>query len=117
MLVDSHCHLDFPEFGPELDNVISRARSAGVGHFLTISTGLKRFPNVRAVAEAASDIHCTVGVHPHEAAEEPLDGPDVLLAHSAHPKVVGFGESGLDFYSTTSPPERQLPNSPPLTPP
>src|SRR5882724_6039844 len=110
MLVDSHCHLDFPEFGPELDHVISRARSVGVGHFLTISTALKRFPGVRAVAETAADIHCTVGVHPHEAAVEPLDGPDVLLAESAHPKVVGFGESGLDFYYNHSPREAQIAN-------
>src|SRR5258708_37786789 len=110
MLVDSHCHLDFPEFGPELDHVISRARSVGVGHFLTISTALKRFPGVRAVAETAADIHCTVGVHPHEAAEEPLDGADVLLVHSSHPKVVGFGESGLDFYYNHSPREAQIAN-------
>ena len=110
MLVDSHCHLDFPEFGPELDIVISRARSAGVGHFLTISTALKRFPGVRAVAETAADIHCTVGVHPHEAAVEPLDGPGALLAHSTHPKVVGFGESGLDYYYNHSPREAQIAN-------
>ncbi len=110
MLVDSHCHLDFPEFSPELDAVLLRARNAGVGHFLTISTGLKRFLAVRAVAETAADIHCTVGVHPHEAAEEPLDGPDVLLAHSAHRKVVGFGESGLDFYYNHSPREAQIAN-------
>src|SRR5258708_11780323 len=110
MLVDSHCHLDFPEFSPELDAVLLRARNAGVGHFLTISTGLKRFLAVRAVAETAADIHCTVGVHPHEAAEEPLDGPDVLLAHSAHKKVVGFGESGLDFYYNHSPREAQIAN-------
>ena len=110
MLVDSHCHLDFPEFSPELDSVLARARNAGVGHFLTISTGLMRFPGVRAVAETAADIHCTVGVHPHEAAAEPLDGPDVLLAESAHAKVVGFGESGLDYYYNHSPREAQIRN-------
>jgi TatD DNase family protein len=110
MLVDSHCHLDFPDFGPELDLVLSRARGAGVGHFLTIGTGLKRFAAVRAVAETAPDIHCTVGVHPHEAAEEPLDGPDVLLAESTHEKVVGFGESGLDYYYNHSPREAQIRN-------
>jgi TatD DNase family protein len=110
MLVDSHCHLDFPEFAPELDSVLVRARNAGVRHFLTISTGLKRFPGVRAVAETAADIHCTVGVHPHEAAVEPLDGPAVLLAESAHAKVVGFGESGLDYYYNHSPREAQIAN-------
>ena len=110
MLVDSHCHLDFPEFAPELDAVLARARNAGVGHFLTIGTGLKRFAAVRAVAETAPDIHCTVGVHPHEAAAEPLSGPDVLLAESEHRKVVGFGETGLDYYYNHSPREAQIRN-------
>ena len=77
---------------------------------MAISTGLKRFLAVRAVAEAAADIHCTVGVHPHEAAAEPLDGPDLLLAYSAHKKVVGFGESGLDYYYNHSPREAQIGN-------
>ncbi len=110
MLVDSHCHLDFPEFAPELADVLTRARAAGVGHFLTIGTGLKRFPAVRAVAETSPDIHCTVGVHPHDAADEPLSGPDVLLSESMHPKVVGFGESGLDYYYNHSPREAQIAN-------
>jgi TatD DNase family protein len=110
MLVDSHCHLDFPEFAPGLEAVLVRARNAGVRHFLTISTGLKRFPGVRAVAETAADIHCTVGVHPHEAAVEPLSGPGVLLAESEHAKVVGFGETGLDYYYNHSPREAQIAN-------
>ena len=110
MLVDSHCHLDFPEFAPELADVLTRARAAGVGQFLTIGTGLKRFPAVRAVAETSPDIHCTVGVHPHDAADEPLSGPDVLLSESMHPKVVGFGESGLDYYYNHSPREAQIAN-------
>jgi TatD DNase family protein len=110
MLVDSHCHLDFPEFSPELDTVLARARAAGVGHFLTIGTGLSRFPSVREVAERAPDIHCTVGVHPHDAAVEPLDGPDILLEHSLQEKVVGFGESGLDYYYNHSPREAQIAN-------
>jgi TatD DNase family protein len=110
MLVDSHCHLDFPEFTPELEAVLARARRSGVGHFLTIGTQLRRFAGVRAVAETAPDIHCTVGVHPHEAAEEPLSGPDVLLKESQHEKVVGFGESGLDYYYNHSPREAQIAN-------
>ena len=110
MLVDSHCHLDFPEFAPELEAVLARARHSGVGHFLTIGTQLKRFAGVRAVAETAPDIHCTVGVHPHEAAEEPLYGPDVLLKESRHEKVVGFGESGLDYYYKHSPRDAQIAN-------
>ncbi len=108
MLVDSHCHLDFPEFAPELDDVLTRARAAGVRHFLTISTGLERFAAVRAVAESAPDIHCTVGVHPHDAEKEPLADPDVLLKESAHPKVVAFGETGLDFYYNNSPRAAQI---------
>ncbi len=110
MLVDSHCHLDFPDFAPERDGVLVRARAAGVGHFLTIGTGLARFPDVRAVAESARDIDCTVGVHPHDAKDEPLSGPDVLLKESVHPKVVGFGESGLDYYYNHSPREMQIGN-------
>jgi len=110
MLVDSHCHLDFPEFSPELSAVLARARAAGVGHFLTIGTGLSRFANVRAVAEQAADVHCTVGVHPHDAAVEPLAGPQILLEHSRHEKVVGFGESGLDYYYNHSPREAQIAN-------
>ncbi len=108
MLVDSHCHLDFPEFAPELEAVLARARAAGVGHFLTIGTELARFPGVLAVAERAPDIHCTVGVHPHEAKLEPLKGPEALLKWAKHPKVVGFGESGLDYYYNHSPREAQI---------
>jgi TatD DNase family protein len=108
MLVDSHCHLDFPDFAPELDAVLARARAAGVGGFLTICTDLDRFSDVREIAEGAPDIHCTVGVHPHEAEKEPLSGPDVLLKESRRPKVVGFGETGLDFYYNHSPRAQQI---------
>jgi TatD DNase family protein len=110
MLVDSHCHLDFPDFAPECDAVLARARAAGIGHFLTIGTRLARFGAVRAVAESAPDIHCTVGIHPHEAAAEPLAGPEPLLMHATHPKVVGFGESGLDYYYNHSPRPAQIAN-------
>lgn len=109
MYVDSHCHLDFPEFAPELGDVLTRARSAGVRHFLTIGTALKRFGAVRSVAESAPDIHCTVGVHPHDAAVEPVTA-EMLLAESAHEKVVGFGETGLDYYYLHSPREAQIAN-------
>ena len=108
MLVDSHCHLDFPEFAPELDAVLARAREAGVGHFLTIGTELAKFPGVLAVAEHAADIHCSVGVHPHEAKVEPLEGPGILLKTATHPKVVGFGKSGLDYYYNHSPRDAQI---------
>ncbi len=108
MLVDSHCHLDFPEFAPELDAVLARARDAGVGHFLTIGTELGAFPRVRAIAELSRDIHCTIGVHPHSAAKEVLEGPEILLKGSEHPKVVAFGETGLDFYYNNSPRNEQI---------
>jgi TatD DNase family protein len=108
MLVDSHCHLDFPDFADALPDVLARARAAGVAHFLTIGTELARFPGVRAVAESAPDIHCTVGVHPHEAQSEPLPGPEILLKESLHPKVVGFGETGLDFFYDHAPREAQM---------
>jgi TatD DNase family protein len=110
MLVDSHCHLDFPDFAAELPDVLTRARAAGVGHFLTIGTHLSRFAGVRAVAESANDIHCTVGVHPHEADRETLSSSDALLKESFHPKVVAFGETGLDFYYNHSPREPQIAN-------
>jgi TatD DNase family protein len=110
MLVDSHCHLDFPDFAPELAAVLAAARAAGVGHFLTIGTALSRFRAVRAIAESAPDVHCTIGVHPHEAQAEPLSGPEQLLTESAHAKVVGFGETGLDFYYNNSPRDAQIAN-------
>jgi TatD DNase family protein len=110
MLVDSHCHLDFPEFVSDLPGVLARARDAGVGHFLTIGTELAAFPKVRAAAEIAADVHCTVGVHPHSAEKEVLSGPDALLKESRHAKVVAFGETGLDFYYNNSPRAEQIAN-------
>ena len=110
MLVDSHCHLDFPDFADERDAVLARARAAGIGHFLTIATGFARFAGVRAVAESAPDIHCTVGVHPHDGKDEPLEGPDALLREAEHPKVVGFGETGLDYHYNHSPNAVQIAN-------
>ena len=110
MLIDSHCHLDFPEFAPELDDVVARAKSAGVGTMLTIGTRLRAFAGVRAVAERFADVWCTVGVHPHEASEEPLDEATSLIAETSHPKVVGIGEAGLDYYYEHSPREPQIRN-------
>jgi TatD DNase family protein len=110
MLVDSHCHLDFKEFAPELDEVVARAKAAGVGVCVSIGTKLPQFPGVRAVAERFPDVWCSVGVHPHEAEHEPLDSPDILIEHAKHPKVVGIGESGLDYYYERSPREAQRTN-------
>jgi TatD DNase family protein len=98
MLVDSHCHLDFPDFAAERGDILARARAAGVGCMLSISTKLSTFPAVRALAEANPDVFCTVGIHPHEAEAERLDGIDILTGVAAHPRVVGIGETGLDYY-------------------
>jgi len=98
MLVDSHCHLDFPDYTGTVDDVVARARAAGVGTCLTIGTELKRFDGVRAVAEKFADVWCSVGVHPHESEKEPLDSSAALVRAAAHPKVVGLGETGLDYF-------------------
>jgi TatD DNase family protein len=105
MLVDSHCHLDFAK-EEDRAGIIARARGAGVKTLLTISTKLEEFPTVRAIAESDPDIWCSVGVHPHEAAVEPAS-TETLVALTHHPKVVGIGETGLDFYYEHSPRERQ----------
>jgi TatD DNase family protein len=110
MLVDSHCHLDFPELQTDLPGVLARAAEAGVMAMLTIGTRLDRFRGVRAVAESAPNIWCTVGIHPHEAAEEPIDEPARLIAEASHPKVIGIGEAGLDYFYEHSPREDQIRN-------
>ncbi len=107
MLVDSHCHLDFPEFAPELDAVVERARAAGIGRMVTIGTRLSSFDQVLAVAERYDDITCTVGVHPHEAEAEGGVTVDRLVEIARHPKVVCIGEAGLDFHYDHSPRDRQ----------
>ncbi len=96
-LVDSHCHLDYPQF-EDLDAVDARAKNAGIGTMLTIGTEMTKFPGVLAVAEKKANIFCTVGVHPNHAEQEPPVALNQLLEHARHPKVVGFGETGLDYY-------------------
>ena len=103
MLVDSHCHLDFPDFATEREAIVARARSAGVETMLTIGTRLDEFATVRAIAEAHNEIWCSVGVHPHEAKDYAALAPQQLVALAAHPKVVGIGETGLDFHYDLSP--------------
>ncbi|NQV21501.1 MAG: TatD family hydrolase [Rhodospirillales bacterium] len=103
MLVDSHCHLDFPDFDGEVDEIRARAHEAGVGLMLTISTSLKTFPAVRGIAEKYDDVYCSVGVHPHEAEKEPDTATAQLIELAAHPAVVGIGETGLDYYYEHSP--------------
>jgi TatD DNase family protein len=103
LLVDSHCHLDFPDFAAEREAIIARARSAGVEAMLTIGTRLDEFAGVRAIAEAHEEVWCSVGAHPHEAKDHAALVPEELIALAAHPKVVGIGETGLDFHYDLSP--------------
>ncbi len=107
MLIDSHCHLDFPDFATERDAVVARALAAGVGAMLTIGTRLDQFPGVRAIAEAHDRIWCSVGAHPHEAADHADLVAERLVALADHPRVVGIGETGLDFHYNLSPREVQ----------
>ncbi|HVJ51573.1 MAG TPA: TatD family hydrolase [Aliidongia sp.] len=106
-LVDSHCHLDFPDFAAERDAVIARARAAGVGTMVTICTKITEFPAVRAIAESDPQIWCTVGIHPHEAAAQPDIDTERLAALADHPKVIGIGECGLDYHYDYAPRDRQ----------
>jgi TatD DNase family protein len=103
VLVDSHCHLDFPALAEDRDAVLARARAAGVGVMQTIGTRLDMFEQVVALAEAEPDVYCSVGVHPHRAAKEPLTDPAQLLLRAEHPRVIGIGESGLDYHYDHSP--------------
>ena len=103
MLVDSHCHLDFPGLVEEQAAVIARAEAAGVRVIQTIGTRLGAFDRVLAIAERHASVFCSVGVHPHGAAEEEIDGPAPLLEKASHPKVIGIGESGLDYHYDNSP--------------
>jgi TatD DNase family protein len=103
MLVDSHCHLDFPDFADELDDVVARAGDAGVARMVTICTRVREFPKILAVAERFDNIWCSVGLHPHSAAEEPELTVERLVELTANPKVVGIGETGLDYYYDKSP--------------
>jgi TatD DNase family protein len=107
MLIDSHCHLDFPDFADELDAVVARARAAGVARIVTISTRVKRHGDVLAIAERFPDVFCSVGTHPHNAHEELDITVDDLIARAQHLKVVAIGEAGLDYYYDNSPREAQ----------
>jgi len=106
-LVDHHCHLDFPQLADDVNGVLSRAREAGVGVIVTISTRIRRFAEILAIAEAHQNVYCSVGTHPHNADEE-LDIPlEEIVRLSEHPKVVAIGEAGLDYYYKRSTPDSQ----------
>ena len=110
MLVDSHCHLDFPDFVEDRDAVLARAKAAGVGLMVTISTKVSEAEKVIALAEAYDELVCSVGIHPHEAGREPETNAAQLVALAAHDKVVGIGETGLDYFYEHSPREAQQRN-------
>jgi TatD DNase family protein len=107
MLVDSHCHLDFPDFASELDAVVARAGNAGLSRLVTISTRVRRFAGVLAIAERFPNVFCSVGTHPHYAHEELDVTVEDLVAHARHPKVVAIGEAGLDYHYDNSPRDAQ----------
>ena len=105
MLTDSHCHLDFPDFAADLPAILQRARAAGVGRLITISTRVARVEGPRGIAEAHDEVFFTVGTHPHQAAEEPDVTVEQLAELALHPKCVGIGEAGLDYHYDYAPRE------------
>ena len=107
MLIDSHCHLDFPDFASELDAVVARARSAGIERMVTISTRVARQPDLLAITERFPDVYCSVGTHPHYAHEELDVTVADLVAHTRAAKVVALGEAGLDYHYDNSPRDAQ----------
>ncbi len=109
MWIDSHCHLDFSEFDADRDGVVQRARAAGVQRMVTIGTSLLEWPKVYDIAQTYDDVFCSVGLHPHEAEAEQTS-VDALTTLAAKPKVVGIGETGLDYFYDLAPRERQQDN-------
>ncbi|TIW20779.1 MAG: TatD family deoxyribonuclease, partial [Mesorhizobium sp.] len=107
MLVDSHCHLDFPDFAEERAAIVARALAAGIGRMVTISTRVRRFQQILEIAETFDEVYCSVGTHPHNAAEELDVTADELVRLSAHPKVVAIGEAGLDYFYDRAPRDAQ----------
>lgn len=107
MLVDSHCHLDFDVFDEDRSETIQRARDAGVAAMVTICTKVTKFEEICAIAETDDNIWCSVGIHPHQAEEEPVLTVEDLVSRAAHPKVIAIGETGLDYYYDNSPRELQ----------
>lgn len=103
MLIDTHCHLDFPELAADRAGALARAKAAGVGRMITISTQVRAFPTYAAIAEAHDEVFCTVGTHPHQAHEEPEATVEELVALARHPKCVGIGEAGLDYHYDRAP--------------
>lgn len=106
-IVDSHCHLDFDVLHTDIDGVIARAHAAGVHLMVSISTRVKKFQSIRAIAEAHEEVFCTVGTHPHNADEELDVTAEQLVELAQHPKCIGIGEAGLDYHYDNSPRDAQ----------
>jgi len=106
-IVDSHCHLDYPGLSERLPEILARAREAGVGLMLSISTRMRTFNQVLEISEKYPEVYCSVGVHPHNAAEEPDVSVDQLLRAAEHPRVIGIGEAGLDYHYDFAPKDVQ----------
>jgi len=104
-LIDSHCHLDFPDFADEIEDVVARAEAAGVERMTTVSTRVAQADGLRAIAERFPSVYFTVGTHPHHAAEEPETDAAAIRTLAAHPKCVGIGEAGLDYHYNYAPPD------------
>src|SRR5271155_459960 len=107
MLIDSHCHLDFPDFTGDLDAIVARAAEAGIGRMVTISTRVRRLGELIAIAERFPNVYCSVGTHPHHADEEDGISAEELVELTGHPKVVALGEVGLDYFYDNGSPEAQ----------
>ena len=108
MLVDSHCHLNYKGLREDVPGVLARARAAGIGRFLNISTKAHEWAEVVSLAEQEADVFASVGIHPHEAETHPDVDTERLVTASDHPKVIGIGETGLDYYYDHSPREQQI---------
>ncbi len=106
-ITDSHCHLDFPDFDGQLNEIVTRAAQAGVSRMVTICTRLRNETTIRAIAEAHAAVFYAAGTHPMSAADEPMATVDELVALSQHPKFVGIGETGLDYHYTADSAEVQ----------
>ena len=107
MLVDHHCHLDFPQLVADREGILARAKAAGVGVMVTISTRVRQLPTLLDICAAHDNIYCSVGTHPHNADEERGIPADEIVRLAQHPKVVAIGEAGLDYYYKKSSPEAQ----------
>ncbi len=107
VLVDSHCHLDFPDFAEERDAIVQRARDNGIVRMVTISTRVKKFDGIRAIADAYEDVFCSVGTHPHQADQELDVTADDLVRLAEGDKVVAIGEAGLDYFYDKAPRDAQ----------